>query len=223
MSSNLLLAEDRSACAMTSALLQEDVKPTICVHGLTVETCTSPECANFEISKILDSLQNFERNVEGTSPLATDKPVFDFEGPQPTSPSQWEDFTFDLALPEHPPSLSVLQQPQCGGGTMLLHDGGNMANQRASESPGLHEAVFRCRMQRDRHPSSSMSSEGGYSSDHTAPSPGPFKQVSLLLVLFFIYLKRSKKKGKKVLDPGVIFGNSSSQNGLTMVLTKITS
>ena len=86
-------ADERPACALTP-FMPEDVKPQMCAHGFTVETCTVPECATFEISKILDTLQNFERNVEGTSPLAADKPVFDFEGPQPTSPSQWEDFSF---------------------------------------------------------------------------------------------------------------------------------
>ena len=175
-------ADDRRACAMTPLLQTEDVKPTICSHGFTVETCTLPDCGSLEISKILDTLQNFERNVEGTSPLATEKPVFDFEGPQPTSPSQWEDFSFDMsvmptsALPGQlsgggHPGLGLLQQPQCSAGTMLLQDAGNMANQRASESPGLHDAVLRCRIQRNRHPSSSMSE--GYASDHTTPSPGP--------------------------------------------------
>ena len=183
-----MTTEDRRACSMTPLIQNEDVKPTICAHGSTVETCTVPECATLEISKIIDSLQNFERNEEGTSPLATDKPVFDFEGPQPTSPSQWEDFSFDMsvmptsALPGQAsssgghPGLGPLQQPQCSAGAMLLRDGGNMANQRASESPGLHNAVLRCRIQRNRHPSSSMSE--GYSSDHTIPSPGPIKHGS---------------------------------------------
>ena len=175
--------EEHRACELTP-LLQEDVKPIICGHGFTLETCSVPECATFEISKILHDLHN---NVEGTSPLAADKPVFDFDGPQPTSPSQWEDFTFDMsvmptdALPGHNNGslgLGLPTQPQCGAGSMLLRDGGNMANQRASESPGLHDAVLRCRIQRDRHPSSSMSE--GYSSDHTVPSPGPMKQVNKL-------------------------------------------
>ena len=197
-----MTTEDRRACSMTPLIQNEDVKPTICAHGFTVETCTVPECATLEISKIIDSLQNFERNEEGTSPLATDKPVFDFEGPQPTSPSQWEDFSFDMsvmptsALPGQAssssghPGLGLLQQPQCSAGAMLLQDGGNMANQRASESPGLHDAVLRCRIQRNRHPSSSMSE--GYSSDHTIPSPGPIKhgskQVSFTFHLLLVPL-----------------------------------
>lgn len=194
-----------------------DVKPRICSHGDTVETCAQPDCGLVEISKILDSLQNFEHTVEGTSPLATDRSVFEFDMTQegPESPSQWEQWencsflpmsnsvpcsqpaiSQTLAAPGPATDLAALLQyqppPQCAGstGTRLLREGGSP--RRAANSPGpAHTPAPAPGLLRCRHPSRSSLSEG-YASDHTSvPSPAPTnaqRQVSAFYVYIYSFL-----------------------------------
>ncbi len=183
-----------------------DIKPTICIHGLTVETCGDPECANFAISKILDSLQNCDRQSEVTnpSPLVAEQPVFEFQGPTPTSPSQWEDFTFEFNTLPASAALTPMEgtgqrteSPMVAGTALTCGRGvapapaalpGQSAPNPLCSAPSTAAAVhpvlssrpaqdvLRCKMQRSRHPSASYSEASFSSSDRTSPSP--HQQVS---------------------------------------------
>ena len=192
-----------------------DIKPTICIHGLTVETCDDPGCANFAISKILDSLQNCDRQSEGgnPSPLVAEQPVFEFQGPTPTSPSQWEDFTFEFNTLPASAALTPIEgtgqrseSPMLAGTALTCGRGVGLAPAALPAQSAPHplrcltptaaashsalssrpaQDVLRCKMQRSRHPSASYSEASFSSSERSAPSP--HQQVSTLFDLFFLW------------------------------------